>query len=225
MRILSKRGAFLFFILISCTELEENGMGWQLEYQPLTVGNFWEYHVEETLYFGESDQETSQYFYRDEITSEYINEEGERVFFGTRQKSADQQNWQQEKTFTYRVSRGALLKTMDNRALVAFVFPPVNNKTWDGNGYNSLREDSFSMHVLERYSLGSKEYSSAAKVLQNEEDDSITFRDNRYEVFVKGVGLVESYYEVLTYCSRNDCLNQQIIDSGRFAHLKLINNG
>ena len=215
----------MFFVMVSCSELDENTMGLQLEYQPLQVGSFWEYHVEETIYFGESDLEASQYFYRDAITSEYINEEGETVFFCQRLKSTDQQSWQQEKAFTYRISRGVLLKTIDNQTFVSFVFPPVNDKTWNGNSYNSLPEDFYSMHLLENFSLGSREFASAAKVVQNEEDDLITFRDNRYEVFGKGVGLVESYYEVLTYCSRNDCLSQQIIDSGRFAHLKLINNG
>src|SRR5690606_9488890 len=140
MRLFSKRGALLFFVMVSCSELDENTMGLQLEYQPLQVGSFWEYHVEETIYFGESDLETSQYFYRDAITSEYINEEGERVFFCQRLKSTDQQNWQQENAFTYRISRGALLKTMDNQTFVSFVFPPVNDKTWNGNNYNSLPE-------------------------------------------------------------------------------------
>jgi len=226
MRVLiSSRIAFLLVVLVSCSELDEDTMELQLEYQPLQIGSFWEYHVEETMYFGESDLETSHYFYRDEITSDYRNDEGERVFFCQRWKSSDQQTWQQEKTFTYRISRGALLKTMDNQTFVSFVFPPVNDKSWNGNNYNSLQEDFYSMNLMEKYILGNWEFKSAAKVVQNEEDDLITFRDNRYEVFVKGVGLVESYYEVLTYCSRIDCLSQQIIDSGRFAHLKLINNG
>ncbi|MEX2592785.1 MAG: hypothetical protein WD426_08420 [Anditalea sp.] len=225
MGILKNRGAFLFILLFSCSELEEAAVDLGLDYQPLKVGNFWEYQVEETFYFGESDAETHIFFYRDKITSNYTNNSGEQVFAIQRQKSSDQHNWQQEKTFSYRLSNGTLIRTMDNQTTIPMVFPPGNGMEWDSNVYNTLAEDIYVMNMPNKYSIGDVEYTSAVKVVQSEEDDLITLRDHRYEVFVKGVGLVESYFEVLTYCSRNDCLGEQIIDSGRFTHLKLITNG
>jgi hypothetical protein len=59
-------------------------------------------------------------------------------------------------------------------------------------------------------------------VNQEKFDDKITNRDIRYEVFGKGIGLVEKYDEVITYCSRNNCLGQQLINGGRKTHLKLV---
>ena len=44
-----------------------------------------------------------------------------------------------------------------------------------------------------------------------------------HESYEKGIGMVELYYEVLTYCSRNDCLGEQLIDSGSKIHMKLLN--
>ncbi len=79
--------------------------------------------------------------------------------------------------------------------------------------------------MLDDYSLGNQPIGLAVKVIQSEEDDLITLRDQRYEVYLKGVGMTESYYEVLTYCSRNDCLGEQIIDSGRLVRLELIKHG
>ncbi|MFT4859889.1 MAG: hypothetical protein ACI8SN_001824, partial [Algoriphagus sp.] len=67
--------------------------------------------------------------------------------------------------------------------------------------------------------------SNVIRVLQEESDDLITFRDNRYEIYGKGIGLLEKYDEVLTYCSRNDCLGNQLINSGRKIKMELIDYG
>lgn len=215
----------LFLVLLSCNELEDKPMNWELDYQPLEIGNFWEYEVEETIFFGEADAETSRFRYKDLITAVYINEAGERVFVLSRTKSFDHQNWMPEKTYTYKISKGVLIKNMDNHLLISFVFPPREGMVWDGNAYNSLPEDDFSMVYHPHYHDGGINYEHAVKVVQNEEDDLITVRDNRFEVFVKNIGMVESYYEVLTYCSRNDCLGKQLVDGGRRTHLRLINYG
>jgi hypothetical protein len=63
------------------------------------------------------------------------------------------------------------------------------------------------------------------RVNQEESDDEITYRDIRYEVFEKGVGMIEKYDEVLTYCSRNECLGDKLIDSGSEVHMKLVEYG
>ncbi len=222
---INNKGLILFSLLVSCSNLEEPAIDPGLDYQPLQIGNFWEYHVVETLYFGESDAETIHYFYKDLITSDYFNEAGEQVFTVQRKKSFDLENWQQEKLFTYSIRKGALLKTLDNHTTIPLIFPPKNGEAWNANIYNNQPENTYVINVEENYNMGDWESTSAVKVVQSEEDDLITLRDHRYEVYIKGVGLVESYFEVLTYCSRNDCLGEQIIEAGRFVRLELINNG
>lgn len=218
-------GLVLFLVLFSCNNLEENATAPELDYQPLKAGNFWEYQVVETLYYGESDAETQEYYYRDQIVSDYFNEEGEQVFMVQRQKSPDQENWQQEINFTYSIRKGALLKTEHNQTTVSLVLPPQNGESWNANIYNSGSRNRYVIHIEENYSLGNRSFGPAVKVVQSDEDDLITLRDRRYEVYIKGVGLTESYFEVLNYCSRNDCLGEQIIESGRFVRLELINHG
>ncbi len=215
----------ILFLLVSCNGYEETAVDLEADYQPLEIGKFWEYEVEETVFFGEGDAETEIYFYKDQIMSVYVNEVGEPVFVATREKSFDRQTWASEKKYTYRISKGALLKSMDNETYIPFVFPPGEGKQWDANAYSSLSEDKFQMVYHADFVNGSGYHGPAFKVVQNEEDDLITLRDNRFEVFVKNIGMVESYYEVLTYCSRTDCLGQQLIDSGRFTRLRLINHG
>ena len=50
------------------------------DYQPLSIGNFWVYEVDETIYFGENDSETDAFFYLDRVRSTYLNAENEVVY-------------------------------------------------------------------------------------------------------------------------------------------------
>ncbi|MEX0881974.1 MAG: hypothetical protein WDZ72_00740, partial [Cyclobacteriaceae bacterium] len=82
MKILKKRYWFLpiLIFMIGCEpEKEEPGI-LNSVYFPLEIGNFWIYEVDESIYYGENDFETNQYFYRDEITDQYVNEENDPVF-------------------------------------------------------------------------------------------------------------------------------------------------
>jgi hypothetical protein len=118
-----------------------------------------------------------------------------------------------------------LLRTFENKKTVNLVFPPELETAWDAQIFNSGDVDEYEISFIGKVDVGVQSFDKALKVLQEEEDDEITFRDNRYEVFAKGVGLVEQYSEVFTYCSRNDCLGQMLIDSGKLTHLKIKSYG
>lgn len=213
---------FLSLLAVSCSEIEETAADLGFSYQPLALGKFWIYAVSETIYFGESDAETANYYYRDRVESDYFDEEGQQVFLIIREKSTDRNAWRPEQAFSYKIHNGALVKYQDNRHLVSLVFPPTEGKRWDANVLNVDPEEYYQLQVLAQYQLDDADYRDVVKVVQQEEDDRIILRGNRYEIYGKEIGLIESYYEVLNYCSRNDCLGQQIIESGRLTHLKLI---
>ncbi len=222
------RKSLSFWILIflwACQEKEELPTDLGHDYTPLGVDRFWVYKVNETVYFGEEDSETTTFFYRDVVTDSYIGNHGGLVYVVNRQKSTTQSEWKNDLVYSLQIRNNALLRTMDNEQLVVLVFPPEDHKRWDGNIYNNSSVDEFEMNLLSGYGLEGKLYQSASQVIQEDDDDGITVRNKRFEVYARGVGLVEHYSEVLTYCSRNDCLGEQIIDSGRFIHLKLIDNG
>lgn len=205
--------------------MEEVAQELDLDYQPLSVGRFWVYEVSETIYYGASDSEEKEFFYRDEVASQYFNEEGEQVFLLVRKQSVDQIDWLPVETFTYRITERSLVKSRGNQQSISLVFPVTDKMEWDGNVLNTVQEDIYNLQLFQSYTVADLQYSNVAKVLQHQEDDLIILRNHRYEVFVRGLGLVESYYEVLQYCSRNDCLGQQLIESGRLTHLTLLKNG
>ncbi|MDF2157687.1 hypothetical protein [Algoriphagus sp. CAU 1675] len=189
------------------------------DFQPLFIGDFWVYEVDQTIYFGTNDSEQSFFYFKDKIRTVYVNDDLDQVFIVERSISEDQLNWFKSKEYTLMIKNNALIRTVDNQPLVSLVFPPQKGKSWNGNAYRNEGLDEFT--ITESDFGGTNEF----KVVQEESDDEITYRDIRYEVYQKGVGLIEKYDEVLTYCSRNDCLGQQLVDSGSRIHLKLINYG
>ena len=221
------RIALFYFCLgaISCSESETPATDIGRDYQPMETGLFWEYKVVETVVFGESDSETSNFFLRDKIDYVYINAEGNEVFVVTRQKSENRENWSILGNYALQYRNQSFIRTFNNQSVVNLVFPPNLGQQWDAQIYTTNGEDLFTIDFLGDYVLEDVKFSRSLRVLQDESDDEITFRDNRYEVYSKGIGMIEQYYEVYSYCSRNDCLGQQILDSGRLTHLKILTYG
>lgn len=205
-------------LFASCErEVEAPNIEQGYDFQPLFVGSTWIYSVDETIYFGENDSEDSSYFIRDHIRTVYVNDAAEQVFVLSRARSADRVTWEFDREFTLLIREDKLIRTINNQPEVILDFPLIEGKKWDGNLFRDASTDEYELQII-----SSSESDAQVKILQEESDDEITFRDNRYEVFQKGVGLIEEYSEVLTYCSRNDCLGEQLIDSGSKLHMNLL---
>ncbi|MEN2283467.1 hypothetical protein AAGF08_15075 [Algoriphagus sp. SE2] len=217
---------FVFFILliiifsqVGCSrEIEEGSKDFGFDFQPLEVGDYWIYSVDQTIYFGENDSEDDSFFYRDRIFSFYINDAGEQVFIIERSKSYDKSDWSPVENYTMLIRGNSLIRTIQNQPSVVLVFPPNEGVRWDSNIYFESPEDEFEI----KYFSGSP---NLIQINQEEADDLVTYRDNRYEIFERGVGLIEDYEEVLTYCARNDCLGNQLIDGGTKTHMKITDYG
>lgn len=216
----------ILLVFSSCeTKVEEIPTDFGFDYQPLEIGLFWIYEVDQTTYFGENDSEDEQFFYRDLVRTFYLNEEGEQVFIINRAKSTDNSNWTTQLEYTLLRRDFKLLRTIENQTLVSLVFPPELGKIWDGNIYLNQNEDEFEIDFVGNNMLGDANLNNILRVNQEDSDDEITYRDIRYEVFEKGVGIIEKYEEVLTYCSRNDCLGDKLIDGGSQVYMKLVEYG
>lgn len=217
----------LFFLILSgCEEeIESPELDLELDYQPLGIGYFWIYDVEQTLYFGENDSETSRFFYKDRIRSSYLNAEREIVYILERTKSTDQTTWTKELEYTLISRDNSIIRTVNNESVIALVFPPEEGKIWNGKSYQAEGDDDFEIVLVGSSEIPGFENTPSLRVDQENLDDKVTVRDVRYEVFGKEVGLLEKYDEVVTYCSRNDCLGDQLIDGGSKTHLKLVEYG
>lgn len=225
------RRVFLFLItlaafLSACDEKTEVfHFDLEQDYQPLEIGYFWIYQVDETIYFGENDSETTQFYYKDLVRSSYLNAEKEESYVISRFKSPDGSVWDFELDYTMIYRDRILLRTINNTPVSALVFPPEAGRVWNGRSYQAGGDDNFEIDFSGESEHPGFEAVPAVRVTQEDLDDKITIRDIRYEVFGKGVGLLEKYDEVLTYCSRNDCLGDGLVNGGSKTHMKLIGNG
>lgn len=203
-------------LFTSCNrEIEDGQVDFGYDFQPLEIGLFWIYAVDQITYFGENDSVPEIFFYKDQIRSFYTNTEDEQVFVVQRSKSSGGINWNPEIEYTLIQRDFSLIRTIENQALVTLVFPPKDGISWNGNSYRNDPRDDF-----EVVNSG-----STIRINQEDSDDEVTYRDIRYEMYEKSVGLVEKYDEVLTYCSRNDCLGDMLIDSGFKIQMKLTDYG
>jgi hypothetical protein len=216
---------FLLLTLMSCQEERETPELLTSAYLPLNLGQYWTYAVTEREYFGENDFEDRAFYYRDRITRQFINEINELVHVVTRERSADRQVWENVMAYSLNFSRNRIIRTINNEPVIALVYPVQVFQQWDANGMNSKASELFTIEEIGGYVVGNRAFGKAAFIRHSEEDDLITRRDNRFEVFAEGIGMIESYHEVFAYCSRSDCLGEQIIQSGRFKQMKLIANG
>lgn len=208
-----------FFLLLMACEREVELPALEIDYafQPFNIGDTWTYAVEETIYFGENDSEDASYYLQDRMRTLYVNDAKEQVFVVARYRSNDLNNWVFQSEFTLLIRERSLIRTLNNQPEVVLIFPIIDGKTWDGNRYRNAPVDEYMLEIL-----SPSEVDGQVKIWQEDSDDEITFRDIRYDIFQKGVGLVEKYSEVLTYCSRNDCLGEQLIDSGSKIHMELV---
>ncbi|WP_162415571.1 hypothetical protein [Cyclobacterium roseum] len=227
MKVLEKSSWMLLLgiFAVGCEVLREEPPIITSTYYPLATGNFWEYQVDNTRYFGEEDFETTEFFYRDEIVDQYLNADNDLVYRVRRQYSEDRNRWDDEKSYTLTFSNSRIIRHDNNLQEIVLSYPVAADTEWNGNAYNSRPSTYFFIERMGDYLVENNYFPETVTVRQSEEDDQITLRDIRYEVYGKEVGLIESYYEVFKYCSRNECLGEQIIQEGRFTHLKLISYG
>lgn len=217
--------ALVMFFAACDQEKETPVLDLEKDFQPLEIGNFWIYEVDEIIYFGENDSEEDQFFIRDRVRTSYLNAENEVTYVVERSKSPDRQKWNTVLEYAMIHRERSLIRTINNVPIVPLVFPPAIGRVWNGRAFQAEGNDDFEIEQAEPATFPGFEAVEIIRVNQEDLDDRITVRDIRYEVFGKGVGLLENYTEVLTYCSRNDCLGQQLITSGSKTHLILLEYG
>lgn len=203
-------------------EIEPVQVDLGLDFKPLELGNKWVYEVEETVYFGENDFETSKFFFQDRVRSSFLNAEKELVFIVERSKSTDRKSWTKQLDYTLQFRNNSLLRTINNKTVIPLNFPADLGKKWNGTAYQAFGKDEFEIDSVASELKEGKTQIGLVRVLQEKLDDKVTQRDNRYEIFTRSVGMTEKYDEVLTYCSRNNCLGKQLIDGGYRIKMKLV---
>ncbi len=195
----------------------------------LEEGKYREYDVYEIRYLAVDISDTMSYQVREEVKEAVVNDQAEKAHLVYRYSRIDDEaEWELDSVWSARVERQRAVSTENNEQYVKMVFPSDTIQSWDRNLFNGREQKITRARTFnEPFTIGFNTFLNAMEVEISMEDDSITVRDNRLEVFADSIGLVYKYFEVLEYCSREpDCeLGAKIIESGRFYTETLIAHG
>ena len=200
-----------------------------MSYFHLVKGSFREYEVFDIRYFAVGISDTSQYQLREVVMDTFTDNSGELVFLIHQfRRNSSEGEWELNRVKTAWIDslNGRAVETENNVSEVKMVFPAGLGRTWDGNLFNSSDdEDTYEIVQFEvPFSVpGQNDPVEAMFIEQNNDEDSVTFRDVRIEVYADSIGRVYVEKDTLEYCTGGECSNLDtlLIQSGRYLEEKI----
>jgi hypothetical protein len=215
--------------LWQCTEVSELGDDIGREYYPVKVGNYWIYDVSETTFndqFLKDATDSLTYQVRERVDTIFRDQTGALAFRVIRSKRFQpSQPWGNDSIIIIQKSLSDLRYTRDNLKTVKLIFPPAENKKWNGNAFNSREPEEYGFtQVGQPFTLGDTTYANTVRVTQVLNENLVEL-DDRHEVYALGVGLVFKRIIDYNYCNggagQNCQVGQNFVVHGRRINQKL----
>jgi hypothetical protein len=208
--------AVVAIAVVSCDSSDENRLPDTGEdYFPLRKGAFQVYDVTETRYtLGVP--ETLTYELKVMVSDSFPNAEGgySYVIYRSKRKQGDA-DFAHKDTWSARKDVREVVVNEENIPFFKIKLPVVKDGQWDGNLYNVLGEDPYSMEeVKTSHTVNGITYDDCIIVHQNDNQDFVVSLDQRKEIYARHVGLIHKEVTLLNYCSVGDCLGEQQVESG-----------
>ncbi len=188
-------------------------------YLPHETGFFRDYITQTTTYFTASTIESEEFLTREETGPAEANQVGGSTRELRRYTRPNElMAWSLDSLWSIRFEKSPmprLVQVENGQPFIKLVLPVEPGVTWDGNGLNGKGSELYTyLEKVDRYEVNGEIFDDCIKVLHLEDDDKITVREIRYEVYAKDRGMVHRYVAKLRYCSRPECLGQEIIEQG-----------
>jgi hypothetical protein len=214
---LSKYLAGLVLLAFACGKDEFVPADRGLNYFPIRVGSTWIYDVNETVYSEVSAPKESTYRLRLLVSDSIVNSAGSITYVVNRtRQTIGESTWSAVDTWSVRKDDREVIVTEGNISFKKLMFPTRNGLAWNGNEYNTLGEDEYSMGEYDGdHDLGGMTFENVIQVEQESNEDFIVFLDEREELYAKEIGLVRQSVTQLNYCTTENCIGQQKIKSGK----------
>jgi len=193
-------------------------------YFPTEVGFYSTYEVEKITYnFNNAD--TTNYYLKEEIVDSIISSTGQLTYIleqATRIDSADL--WKVDSMYTVRFQNRGLMVVENNITYQKLAFPVIEGTEWDGNAFNSQSAQTYYYQPIDGDSPSAFTDETSIKVIIEDIPRSFFSQDEKFEVYTKGVGLVEKNYITLNFCT--DCNGEEgFVNSGSILKQRLISYG
>lgn len=209
------RTIFLFLIIIGCSTDEEPTVEIGKSYVPLRVGDFRIYAIDETNYFPLEDPVTLYYEMKTEVVDSFQHASGDYIYVIHRsRRDSENDPWVYDDTWSIRVNDLEAVVNENNISFIKIAFPVATGKKWNGNTYNSAEEDEYEITTVNQpYEINGAQFENTIVVDQEDRVDLI-FKDRRFEVYAKDIGLIYREITDLEYCDEVECFGQNKIESG-----------
>lgn len=193
----------------------------------LDEGKYREYNVYEIRYFAVDISDTLEYQLREVVGEAFANQNGQISHFINRYvRDNATQPWELDSVWTARIEGDKAISVENNVPLVKMTFPADTTRRWDGNLLNSKDPNIRKfVNFNSTFTVGLNTFLRTAEVEISKDEDGITFRDIRREVYRDSIGLIYKMYNKVKLCSRAECLGQQLVESGRFYREELTAHG
>lgn len=207
---------FLLFVVgCSDTELKPDASIYGYEYFPLATGTYQIFNVSQTDYLNTGEAVTSDFQIRHEIEESFISAEQETFIINRFTRANENEDWEYLNTWQSRRTEFNAIVTEGNRSLLKLVFPIEAGAVWNGNSFNSLEQDTYVIDSLGfSFRLNDVDFENTLTVIQADNQDFIVSLDTRFEIYAKDVGLVYKEIVNLNYCADENCLGQEIVETG-----------
>ncbi|MES2559028.1 MAG: hypothetical protein V4590_04775 [Bacteroidota bacterium] len=197
-------------VVFACSDSkpEEENVDLGYNYFPTQTGATWLYNVDSLVYDDNSGQTTIDTFtfqYKEQITGSFTDVTGEPAqqvsrFF----RYSDTLPWTVLNQSTQMRTALNAQRVQENIRYVKLVFPLERNKRWNGNLYNTLGTEQYTVSYVDQAStVGNTSYPLTVKVQQQNEVNAIE-EIIRYEIYARNIGLVYAL---------SDSLNTQVSGS------------
>ncbi len=134
------------------------------------------------------------------------------------------QQWVIDSVFTAKKAIDKALKTENNVTYLKMTFPIKEGLKWNGNAYNSFKNDIYEMkNVNQSFQTNGQKFENSITIIQ-QNDSTLVDLKKRMEVYAEGVGLIYQEKINVSYCNSVDCLGKGKIDFGTKHILKFKNN-
>lgn len=190
------------------------------DFFPVSIGQVRSYEVLE-IHFQSGIGDTMTYFLREALFDSIISEDGTVTYLIARAVSNDTVTWESDSVWSVRKSADQVVVTENNVAFVKLTFPVKAGNFWDGNAANVRSIHTWRFEETGPFELlGSiVDGEEAIRVVMEDIPENIVNRDERSEVYVKGIGLVEKNYITLNFETQTGSVGQ--ISNGRILMQRL----
>jgi hypothetical protein len=217
------------FICLSCnsetSEPDDTRLGFV--FFPLETGLFKIYQVEQIDYRLTGEKDTSKYLLKEAVVDSFRNEMDEYTYILYRfSRNLQENKWNIDSAWTAKRSPRQAITIENNIPFVKLIFPLREGASWDGNSYNTLGVENYTMvNVNKNFNSEFNNFDNTVTIIQKDNEDMIISLDRRKEIYGQNVGLVYKESLALNFCAQVHCIGKGEIESGKSFKMTLIENG